>query len=103
MPVAKNNLPIIAAAMGRHGAAFLLRAVNPVRKTIVSRDVIELRRWLVVPTAPRLAAVHADDHSLIGAERDNLRMFRADPDALIIVTAGGAFETYKCFSSVRGL
>src|SRR5260370_11215010 len=103
MPIAKSDFAVIAAALRGHGAALLLRAVNPVRKTIVGGDVIELRRWLVVPTAPRLAAVHADDRALIGAERDNLRMFHANPDALIIVAAGGSFETYKCFSSVRGL
>src|SRR6266568_2073843 len=103
MPIAKSNFAVIAAALRRHGAALLLRAVNPVRKAIVGGDVIELRGWLIVPTAPRRAAVHADDRALIGAERDNLRMFRADPDALIVVSAGRAFESYKCFSSVRGL
>ncbi len=102
MPIAKRNLAVIAAALRRHGAAFLLRAVNPIRKTIVGGDVIKLRRWLVVPTAPRRAAIHADDRALIGAERDDLRMFRADPNALVIVAAGRAFESHKCFSAVRG-
>src|SRR5260370_33086707 len=70
MPIAKSSFAIIAAAQCCRGAAFLLGAVNPIWKTIVGRDVIELRRWLVIPTAPRLAAVHADDRALIGAQRD---------------------------------
>src|SRR5712692_7046443 len=102
MPIAKCNFAIIAAAQRGNGAAFLLRAVNPVRRTVVGGNVIELGGWLIVPTAPRRAAVHADDRALIGAERDNLRIFRADPNALVIVAAGRALETNKSFSSVRG-
>src|SRR6266566_6042628 len=66
MPIAKSNFAVIAAALRRHGAALLLRAVNPVRKAIVGGDVIELRGWLIVPTAPRRAAIHADDRALNG-------------------------------------
>jgi len=73
-PVAKRDFAVIAAALRRHGTAFLLRAVNPIRKTIIGGDVIELRGWLVVPTAPGRAAVHADDRALIRAERDDLRV-----------------------------
>src|SRR2546429_2671594 len=101
MPIAKGDFAIIAAALRGGGAAFLLRAVNPVGKTIVGGDVIELRGWLIVPTAPRRAAVHADDRALVGAERDNLRIFRADPEALVIVAARRAFEPHNCFSTVR--
>src|ERR1700741_2009730 len=101
MPIAKSNFAIIAAALRRNGAAFLLRPVNPVGKTIVGGDVIKLRRWLIVPTAPRRPAVHADDRALIGAECDDLWIFRADPNTLIIVAAGRAFEPNKCFPGVR--
>jgi len=52
--------------------------------------VVKLRGWLIVPSAPSFAAVDADHRALIGAERDNLRIFRADPDALVIVAAGRA-------------
>ena len=103
LPIAKRNFAVIAAALRRNGAAFLLRAVNPIRKTIVGGDVIELGGWLIVPTAPGRAAVHADDRALVGAERDDLRIFRADPDALVIVAARRAFEPHECFSAVRGL
>src|SRR5712664_2054568 len=100
-PIAKCNFAVIAAALRGNGAAFLLRAVNPIRKAIVGGDVIELGGWLIVPTAPRRAAVHADDRALIGAERDDLRIFRADPDALVIVAAWRALEAHKSFSAVR--
>ncbi len=100
-PIAKCDFAVIAAALRGHGAAFLLRAVNPIRKTIVGGDVIELGSGLIVPTAPRRAAVHADDRALIGAERDDLRIFRADPDALVVVAAGRSFEANKSFSAVR--
>ena len=103
MPVAKSNFAIIAAALRRDGSAFLLRAVNPIGKTIVGRNVIELGSRLIVPTAPRSTAVYADDRTLIGAERDNLRSFRADPNALVIVAPGRAFESQKCFSAVGRL
>src|ERR1700687_5493297 len=52
MPIAKSNLAIVAAADHRGSAAILLRAIDPVGKLIVDGHVIELRRGLVVPTAP---------------------------------------------------
>src|SRR5467141_3079378 len=102
-PIAKCNFAVVAAALRRDGAAFLLGAVNPIGKAIIGGDVIELGGWLIVPTAPRRAAVHADDRALIGAERDDLRIFRADPDALVVVAARRTFEPHKCFSTVRRL
>src|SRR5207302_10987435 len=101
MPTAQRDFAIIASGLRNGGAAFLLRTVNPVGKTTVGSDVIELGGWLIVPTAPRRAAVHADDRALVGAERDDLRIFRADPEALVIVAARRAFKRHKCFSTVR--
>src|SRR5262249_3529377 len=49
-------------------AALLLPAVDPVRPAVVGDDVIHLRRRLVVPTAPRLAAVDGDRRALISGE-----------------------------------
>ena len=54
MPIAKSDLAVVAAADHRRRAAVLLRAVDPVRKLIVDRDVIKLRGRLVVPGAPGL-------------------------------------------------
>src|SRR6267142_589896 len=51
MPISESNLTVITAAHNSGCAAVLLRAVDPIRKLVVHRDVIELRGWLVVPTA----------------------------------------------------
>src|SRR5713101_4641533 len=64
MPLAKADFSVIAAAYCSGGAAFLLRAVNPIRKPVVRCDVVELRGRLIVPAAPRRAPVHADDRAL---------------------------------------
>src|SRR5712664_3270059 len=99
-PIAESNFAVIAAAHRRDGTAFLLRTVDPIRKTIVGGHVIKLRGWLVVPSAPGRAAIDADDRALIGGERDDLRIFAADPDALVVVAAGRALESNKSFSAV---
>ena len=99
-PIAESNFAVIAAAHRRDGTAFLLRTVDPIRKTIVGGHVIKLRGWLVVPSAPGRAAIDADDRALIGGERDDLRIFAADPDALVVVAAGRALESNKRFSAV---
>src|SRR5208337_2490541 len=85
-PIAVANLAVVAAASSGDAATFLLPAVDPVGKAIVRGDVIKLRGWLVVPSAPGGAAIHADRRSLIGAQRHDLRILRADPDVLVIVT-----------------
>ncbi len=64
--------------------------------------MIKLRGWLVVPTAPGLAAVHADDRALITGKRDGQCVAGIDPDALIVVATRRAFEAGKGFSGVRG-
>src|ERR1700730_13730824 len=64
-PVSIRDLAIIAAAGDGGGAAVLLRSVNVVRKMLISAYVIKLPGRLVVPGAPRFAAVHADNCALI--------------------------------------
>src|SRR5438045_2672530 len=68
LPVAERDLAFLTAALGSNRAAFLLPAVKPVRKRVVCADVIQLRRRLVIPRAPRCPAIHRDDRALIGAE-----------------------------------
>ena len=48
-PVAERDLPAVAAARDPDRTALLLSAVDPVRKLLVGRHVIQLRRRLVVP------------------------------------------------------
>src|SRR5205085_2977447 len=52
----------------------------------------ELRGRLVVPTAPSAPAVDAQGCALIACEQDDLRVLRVDPDGVIVVAAGRAFE-----------
>src|SRR5205085_4918236 len=84
-------------------AAFLLPAVNPIRKRVVRAYVIELRGRLVIPRAPRLATVHGDDRALVRAEQNGLGIVRVDPNILVIVTAGRAAPTFPILAAVRRL
>src|SRR5436309_4483289 len=102
MPFSKSDFAIIAATERGGRAAFLLRAVDRVRKAIVGGDVIELRGGLVVPRAPGGATVDGDHRALVGGERNDLGIFGIDPDALVIVAARRTFKTDEGFASVAG-
>ena len=99
-PVAESDRAVIAATLHARRAALLLPAVNPVRKLIVSDDVIELRRRLVVPGAPRLATIHADDCALVRRKQHDLRILGIDPKRVVIVAARCAFECRERFATV---
>ena len=92
LPVAHRDPGETAARWHADRAAVLLRAGHPVRKAIVGGDVIDLRGRLVVPRAPGRGAVHADDRALIAAENHPVRIVRIDPELVIIVAAGRAFD-----------
>src|SRR4029079_17322007 len=82
----------VRAARPPRGARILLRAVHPVRKTVVGDDVVELPGGLVVPGAPRLAAVDGDDAPLIDPENAALGRLRVDPELMVVVAAGRALD-----------
>src|SRR4029079_10352182 len=71
----------------RAGPGVLLAAAHPVRERVVGRLVVQRRRGLIVPVAPRQAAVGRDHGALIGHYEDDLRIVGVDPDLLIVVTA----------------
>src|SRR6266852_6383682 len=100
MPLAKCDFAVVAAAHRTNGPAFLLSAVNPIRKAIVRGHVIELRGRLVIPSAPRLAVVHGNYRALITGKRNRLRVLAADPNALIVIAARCAAEADKRFPSI---
>src|SRR4026207_23549 len=87
MPFAERDHPVVAAARDAGRSALLLPAAHAIRKRIVRVDVIHLRRRLVVPGAPRLAAVDADDGALVTRHGDDVRVDRTDPCPLIVVAA----------------
>src|SRR6266851_6469318 len=103
MPLAKCNFAVVAVANRTRGAAFLLRAVHPIRIAIIRGHVIELGGRLVVPGTPGCTAIHTDDRALIAGERNDVRIFAADPDALVIIAARSAFETGEGFPGVTRL
>src|SRR6202790_5180397 len=99
-PVVKIQRAIISPAGRRNRATILLRAINPVRKSIVGAYVIHLSGWLVVPGTPGFAAVARDDGSLIASQNHSLRFIRVDPQLVIIVAARSALERGERFSSI---
>ena len=72
-------------------------------KCVVGGDVIELRRRLVEPGAPRRAAVQRDDGALIGDGDDDVRVVGVDPRTLVVLAAGRALERRPRRAAVDGL
>src|SRR5580692_6582250 len=102
MPIAKSDFSPVAAAGDSGRATFLLSAVYPVGKWIVGNDVIELRGGLVVPGAPGFAAVDGGGGALVCGEQNNSRIFGIDPDGVIVVAAGSAFDGGKIHAAIAG-
>src|ERR1700752_5456453 len=81
-------------------ATVLLRARDPVRKTIVSSEVIDLRRRLVVPRAPGTGPVPANDCTLVARDDHSFWIVGIDPELMIVVAAGRAFDRRPRFAGV---
>ena len=71
-----------------------------IRESVVRVHVVHLRRGLVVPGTPSLAAVDGDDGSLIADDSNDLRIVGIDPEILVIVSAGRAAETRPGLAAV---
>src|SRR5947208_15719095 len=63
--------------------------------------MVQLRRRLVIPRAPGLAAVHSDDRALIRTQKNDVGIVGIDPNVLIIVPAGRAAPALPRFAAVR--
>src|SRR5713101_6099480 len=101
-PVAKSDFAKVAAAGGADRAAFLLASVDPVGQLVVGDDVIELRGGLVVPGTPGLAAIHADGRALVHGDGDDVGIFGIDPDGVVVIAAGRAFDGGEILAGVIG-
>ena len=62
--------------------------------------MVKLRRRLVIPSAPGLAAVKADGGSLVCSENHACRVFRIDPKLVIIIPARCSAQHRDRLSSV---
>ena len=65
--------------------------------------MIHLRRWLVVPTAPRSAPVGRYDRALVAPEENDLGIIRIDPNVLIIIATGCAAKTSPRLAAIGRL
>ena len=79
---------IDAAAGTRRGnrdrGIILLRSVQPVGKSVVGSDVVELRRWLVVERGPTGAAVGGNGCPAVVAVDQTPRIVGINPEAMVI-------------------
>ena len=87
VPVVLGDLAVVAAAGDAHRAAFLLTGAHAIGKGRCDADVKQLRGRLVEPGAPALPAVQGHDRALVAHQRDDAGVFRADPQALVVIPA----------------
>src|SRR3954470_5681854 len=84
IPIGLLDGAIIAAAGDGDGAVVLLRAEEVVRISIVGDHVVELRRRLIVLPRPALAGVERDGNAAVIRCDHALRIFRTNPQAVIV-------------------
>ena len=65
--------------------------------------MIECGSGLIVPRAPRCAAIHGDNRALIGHQQHDVAVVGIDPIALIVVAAGRAAMCRPRLAGVGGL
>ena len=103
VPVAEGDRSVRPARRDAGRSAFLLSAAEPIGEGVVGRDVEHLRGRLVVPAAPRSAAVDRDDRALIGRDQDRARARGIDPDAVVVVAARRAAEGQEGLAAIGRL
>ena len=67
---------------------------------LLRRDVVDLRRRLVVPRAPRRRAVHAHHRALVAGEHHAIRVLGIHPDLVVVVAAWRTLPRHKRLSGV---
>src|SRR5207237_7757405 len=70
--------------------------------TLVVDHVIHLRGRLVVPRAPGLATIHCNGRVLVTGNQDDVGIFRIDPDAVVVVSSGRAFDGGEVLAAIGG-
>ena len=100
-PIERSYCSENAAAGGADRAAVLLGRVDPVRKLVIDGDVIDLRRWLVVPRAPIEPAVLRNRRALVSAEEYSISVGWIKPHLLGIISARCTLESGERFAAVE--
>ena len=77
----------------------LLCAVNVIGKGVVDRDVIKLRRRLIILRGPGLAAVHRNACASVIRVADTICVLRINPETVMIAVTGR--KQIKCFCSIN--
>src|SRR5262249_47378953 len=101
VPIALSYLSVVAAAQNSRGTAVLLGCIDPVRKCVVGRNVIELPGRLVVPGTPGFASIDADDSALIDSENHAAGVGWIDPHHVKVIAAGRARESLESTARIR--
>src|SRR5262249_10315735 len=101
-PIAEGEQSLTRPRAHSDAAAILLRAVQPVRETIVGRNVVHLSGRLVVPGTPTLAAIHAHDRALVSGENHAIAVARIDPKLMVVVAARRTLERREGLAAVGG-
>ncbi len=99
-PIAFFDAAMIAARHDHRCSAVLLCAVQPVRKSVIGRDVIELTRRLVEPRTPRARAIERYAGTLVAAEHHRGRVRRVDPHLMKVVAVRGSLDRRELRATV---
>jgi hypothetical protein len=102
-PVEGRDLAEIAPCSSTDRAGILLCRVHPVGEAVVGRDVVDLLGVLVIPQAPRCAAVERDDRALVVAKDDTVAVRGIDPSCLRIVAPRCPPEPGEGGAAIGGL
>src|SRR6185437_4485499 len=92
MPVMEGDFAVHRAAGHASRAGILLAAAEAVRERVVGGDVVHGGGGLRVPVRPGLAAVGADQPTLVSDEQDDVAVEGVDPGLLVIVAPGCAAD-----------
>ena len=102
LPVAQRNFRVTAARRRADRAAVLLRPGDPIWKTIIRCDVINLCRRLVVPGTPGDRAIDTYNCALIAAKHHALRIVRVNPELMKVIARRIAFDRGPCLTGICG-
>ena len=102
MPFAEGDLTVVAPRSNADRTAFLLSAIDIVRKGIVRAHMIELGGRLIVPGGEGLPAIDRDDGALVTRNQQDIRVIGIDPDAMIVIPSRSTAIGIPGHPAIRG-